>query len=160
MDMNEEFISKAMSEATYQKKEGTASSYYWKEGVMLLPQRLSISKNPITNVLKKGRNLQQVAGQCVGNFKKDEESPLKICKPFTLRTQIWSQEDFLQFVGYGTIGITGEDGRICDTGDLLVFFAEDDDWNVIRVFIFVGMGADPGKRDEAMRFASKMVENM
>ena len=158
--MNEEFIRKAMTEATYQKKEGTASSFYWKEGAQLLPNRMSLSKDSITKVRKKGRNLQKVAGQCVGNFTKLEESPLKISKPYTLRTQIWQQEDFLEFVGYGTIGITGEDGRIYDTGDLMVFFAEEDNWNLIRIFIFNGMGADPDKRDEAMRYASKLVANL
>jgi len=158
--MNEEFLGRAMSEATYQKKDGTASSYYWKEGVKLLPERMSISQQSITKVQRKGRNLQKVAGQCVGNFKKEEESHLKISKPYTLRTQIWSQEDFLEFVGYGTIGITGEDGRIYDTGDLLVFYAEDDAWDLIRIFIFKGMGVDPDKRDEAMRYASKLVESM
>lgn len=155
--MNEEFMGKAMCEATYQKKEGTASSYYWRDGVKLLPERMSISKDQMTNVRRKGRNLQKVAGQCVGNFKKNEESPLKICKPYTLRTQIWLQENFLEFVGYGTIGITGENGRIYDTGDLVVFYAEDENWNVIRIFIFCGMGIDPDKKDEAMRYASKML---
>lgn len=155
--MNEEFMKKAMSVATYERKEGTTSSYYWTGGVHLLPGRMSISPQSITSVQRKGRNLQKIAGQCVANFKKDEESPLKVCKPYTLRTQIWLQEDFLEFVGYGTIGITGENGKIYDTGDLVVFFAEDENWNVIRIFIFDGMGADPDKRDEAMRFASKMV---
>lgn len=157
VDMTDEFVMKAMSEATYQKKEGTASSYYWQNGGRMLPGRMSISKDSITNVRRKGRNLQKIAGQCVANFKKDEESPLKVCKPYTLRTQIWLQEDFLEFIGYGTIGITGEDGKIYDTGDLVVFYAEDDNWNVIRIFIFNGMGVDPDKRDEAMRYASKMV---
>ena len=156
--MTDEFVMKSMSVATYEKKEGTASSYYRKGGVRLLPQRMSISPQSMTNVQRKGRNLQKIAGQCVANFKKDEESPLKICKPYTLRTQIWLQENFLEFVGYGTIGITGENGRIYDTGDLVVFYAEDENWNVIRIFIFCGMGIDPDKRDEAMRYASKMVK--
>ena len=157
MDMTDEFVMKSMSVATYEKKEGTASSYYRKSGVKLLPQRMSISPQSMTNVQRKGRNLQKIAGQCVANFTKDEESPLKICKPYTLRTQIWLQENFLEFVGYGTIGITGENGRIYDTGDLVVFYAEDENWNVIRIFIFCGMGIDPDKRDEAMRYASKML---
>ena len=157
--MNDEFMKKAMCEALYQRKESTASSYYWRNGAQLLPNRMSISKDSITSVQRKGRNLQKVAGQCVGNFTKLEESPLKICKPYTLRTQIWQQVDFLEFIGYGTIGITGEDGRIYDTGDLVVFFAEDENWSVIRIFIFNGMGADPDKRDEAMRYASKLVAN-
>lgn len=155
--MTNEFVMKSMCEATYSRKEGTASSYYWQAGAKILPNRLSLSKDAMTQVQRKGRNLQKIAGQCVGNFKKDEESPLKIRKPYTLRTQIWQHEGFLEFIGYGTIGITGEDGRIYDTGDLIVFFAEDSHWNQIRIFIFNGMGANPDIRDEAMKYASNLI---
>ena len=158
--MTNEFVSKTMSVATYQRKSGTASSYYWKDGVKLLPDRLSISKDSFTNVQRKGRNLQKIAGQCVGNFKKTESSPFKINKPYTLRTQIWQHGNFLNLIGYGTIGITGTDSRVHDTGDLVVFYAEDDSWNIIQIFIFYGMGTDPDKRDEAMRFVSKLVDNV
>ena len=157
MGMNEEFLKKAISVASYHKKEGTTSSYYWQEGTKLLPNRLSISKESITKVQRKGRNLQKISGQCVGNFKKTEESPLKICKPFVLRTQIWQVEDYLQFIGYGTIGITGEDGRIIDTGDLMLFYADDADWQTIRILIFKGMGNNPDNMNAAMRYASSII---
>lgn len=155
--MNEEFLKKAISVASYHKKEGTTSSYYWQEGTKLLPNRLSISKESITKVQRKGRNLQKVAGQCVGKFRNDEESPFKLHKPYTLRTQIWQVEEFLEFVGYGTCGISGDDGKIHDTGDLMVFYADDGEWHKIRIFVFKGMGRNPDDMIEAIKFASSLI---
>lgn len=155
--MNEEFLKKAISVASYHIKEGTTSSYYWQEGTKLLPNRLSISKESITKVQRKGRNLQKVAGQCVGKFRNDEESPFKLHKPYTLRTQIWQIEEFLEFVGYGTCGISGDDGKIHDTGDLMVFYADDGEWHKIRIFVFKGMGRNPDDMIEAIKFASSLI---
>ena len=155
--MNEEFLKKAISVASYHIKEGTTSSYYWQEGTKLLPNRLSISKESITKVQRKGRNLQKVAGQCVGKFRNDEESPFKLHKPYTLRTQIWQIEEFLEFVGYGTCGISGDDGIIHDTGDLMVFYADDGEWHKIRIFVFKGMGRNPDDMIEAIKFASSLI---
>ena len=155
--MNEKKKKKAISVASYHIKEGTTSSYYWQEGTKLLPNRLSISKESITKVQRKGRNLQKVAGQCVGKFRNDEESPFKLHKPYTLRTQIWQIEEFLEFVGYGTCGISGDDGKIHDTGDLMVFYADDGEWHKIRIFVFKGMGRNPDDMIEAIKFASSLI---
>lgn len=136
-----EFIASTLQEATYKLKEGTKSSYYWQSGTNILPERLSISKeSEMTKVARKGRNLiHSLAGQMVGTFKKNEESPLKAVKPFICRTQIWAVDEYPLFIGYGTTGITNDEGKITDTGDLVVFYTPDN-WSTIRISFFRGLG--------------------
>lgn len=77
--------------------------------------------------------------------------------------QIWLDEDYPQFIGYGTAGISDATGRITDksdTGDLLVFYSDDTDWENIRIFFFAGMGRTPDARDAAMRYASRLIYNV
>lgn len=136
-----EFIATTLQQATYKLKEGTKSSYYWQSGTKILPGRLSISKeSEMTRVTRKGRNLlHSLAGQMVGAFKVNEESPLKIHKPFTCRTQIWTVDEYPLFIGYGTTGITNKEGRINDTGDLVVFYSSDNR-STIQISFFRGLG--------------------
>ena len=139
--ITKELIASTLQEATYKLKEGTKSSYYWQSGTRILPERLSISKeSEMTKVARKGRNLlHTLAGHMVGTFKKNEESPLKAAKPFTCRTQIWAVDEYPLFIGYGTTGITNNEGKITDTGDLVVFYTPDN-WSTIQIFFFRGMG--------------------
>lgn len=156
--MVEEFISKAMKEATYQHKEGTASSYYWQSGSRILPNRLSISRDSeMTSVKRKGRNLlHPVVGQLLGKFKVAEESPLKQHKPFEVRTQIWQVPLYPIFIGYGTIGITGASGKVeGDTGDLVVLHTTDQ-WENITIYYFAGMG-NPNDQPQVMQFLCKYL---
>ena len=159
--MNNEFIRIAFRESTYSRKEGTVTSYYWKDGSRILPNRLSISPNLLSNVQRKGRAIANgvMVGQCKGQFTQKEESPLKVCKPFYITTSIWQNPNWLQFLGYGTLGFSDNDAPkgISDLGDLLVFFTEGSDWQTIRIFYFAGMGTDPDKLEEAMRYASTLI---
>ncbi len=162
--MNEELMKASLSEATYEKKAGTTTSYYWKSGSRILPNRVSISNVEMTKVARKGRNLQDpLVGQFIGKFTIKEESPLKLHKPYNVRTQIWQHEYYPQFIGYGTIGISDAEGRVTDksdTGDLLVFYSKDADWQTIRIFIFAGMGKNPEHRDCAMKYANKLINDV
>lgn len=136
-----EFIASNLRQATYKLKEGTKSSYYWQSGTKMLPDRLSISKeSEMTKVARKGRNLlHSLAGQMVGTFKANEESPLKVHKPFTCRTQIWAVDEYPLFIGYGTTGISNNEMGITDTGDLVVFYSSDN-WSTIQIYFFRGLG--------------------
>ena len=133
----------AMLEACYQRKPGTSSSYYYEFGSRILPNRLSISRDELTMVRKKGRNLlHPVIGQLIGQFTQVEASPLKLHKPYVVRTQIWQIPEYPLFIGYGSIGISNQEGKIdrgSDTGDLIVLDAEDLDWERIRIFYFPAM---------------------
>lgn len=141
--MSAEFIAKALQSAVYVRKDGTASSYYYQEGSTILPNRLGITKGDVTSVQKKGRNLKPSVGQLLAQFKVSEDSPLKQNRPYVLRSQIFEKEDYPQFIGYGTCGISNTSGKVTadsDTGDLLVFYSQDVDWKVINVFFLKGMG--------------------
>lgn len=157
--MNEQFIKANFKSFTYAWKKDTQTSYYLQEGCTILPQRLSISqKSEITKVRKKGRNTNDpIAGQMIGDFKKAEESPYKIHKPYKFRTQIWQKAEYPRFIGYGTAGISTEEGKVKDTGDLLLFFTPDD-WQTIRIFLFAGMG-NPNDLLEAFDFANNILNS-
>lgn len=159
--MENEFLNASFQEATYTKKEGTATSYYWQSGSRILPNRLSISPTLLSNVERKGRAISygMMVGQCKGQFTIKEESPLKVCKPFNVTTSIWQHPNYLQFIGYGTLGFSDNSSEkgIADLGDLLFFYSEDSDWKTIRIFFFAGMGANPDKLEEAMNYAHKLI---
>ena len=161
--MNNEFMAALFQEATYQRKEGTATSYYWQKGSRILPNRLSISGggNLLSSVQRKGRAISNgdIIGQCKGNFTQKEESPLKVCKPYSITTSIWQNPKWLQFLGYGTIGFSNDDSPkgVSDLGDLLIFYTDSSDWSTIRIFYFAGMGVNPDKLDEAMRYANNLL---
>ena len=111
-NMIDSFLSQSMQVAVYTHKEGTKTSYYCTSGAKILPNRLSISRNTeITSVQRKGRNLlHPISGQLLGKYRVDEKSPLKQHKPFRLRTQLWQVPLHPSFIGYGTIGISDEEG--------------------------------------------------
>lgn len=138
--MVESGFSRLMQCATYELKEGTAGSYYRKEGSNYLPNRLSISRGEISNVARTGRNLQKVVGQLFGRYTKGETSPLKQYPPYEVRTQIWEIEGYPQFIGYGTIGVTGVNKRVCrdtDRGDVVVISRVDGiGWRVLQLYVF------------------------
>lgn len=158
--MNDEFISKAMQIACYEHKEGTSSSYYWRQGSRILPNRLSISNgNEMTHVQRKGRNsLFPIVGQFIGSFKKSEQSPLKQHKPFAVRTQIFKEPAYPNFIGYGTLGISNESGKVeSDNGDLIVMYSSDQ-WENIVIFYFAGM-ANVNDIEQVMKFLHRFVES-
>ena len=158
--MIEEFISNAMQIACYEHKEGTASTYNWHQGSRILPNRLSISNgNEMTHVQRKGRNtIHPVVGQLIGKYVKSEQSPLKQYKPFAVRTQIWKVPLYPNFIGYGTLGISNESGKVeNDTGDLVVLYSTDQ-WQSIVIFYFAGMG-NVNDMEQVMRFLHQLVES-
>lgn len=141
--MEQNFIESSMQESCYERKPGTLTSYYHKTGRKILPNRLTISRDKLFNVRKKDRNLiHPVIGQLLGQFTKNEESPLKANSPFMVRTQIWHIPEYPLFIGYGSIGISNEEGKIdrgSDTEDLIILEAEAPDWERIRIFYFPAM---------------------
>lgn len=152
------FLQESMRIAHYIHKEGTKTSYYYTSGAKVLPNRLSISHIEITNVQRKGRNLMHpVSGQLLGKFTRAEESPLKQHKPFSVRTQIWQDPLFPAFIGYGTLGISSESGKVeGDTGDLVVLYTQDQ-WENITIFYFAGM-ANINDKEQVMKFLCRYIE--
>ena len=157
--VSNEFMCKAVQIATYKHKDCTKNQYYWKEGSRILPNRLSISDCEISNVTKKGRMcVEKSVGQCLGRFTITEQSPLKQMKPYSMRTQIFKYEVFPQFFGYGTCGINSDTGRITDTGDLLIFYSNDN-YKTFIIFFMRGMGKDPDLKFEAFKYAEEVIRD-
>jgi len=140
--MTEQFIEAIKQRATYIRKEGTATSYYWQSGAKILPDRMSISREEMRETSHTGRNpLHKIIGQIMGTFKKNEFSPMKQNFPFQLRTNIWTIPSFPTFIGYGTLGISNNIGKIdrnSDVGDLVVLYSKTSDWKEIEIFYFAG----------------------
>lgn len=138
--MDRDYIQSKMQCAIYELKEGTAGSYYRKEGSKYLPNRLSISRGEISSVARTGRNLQKVVGQLLGRFTSTEVSPLKLYPPYEVRTQIWEVSGYPQFIGYGTIGVTGSNRKVSremDKGDVVVIGKVGSvGWRVLRLYVF------------------------
>lgn len=156
--VSEDYLRAIVKEALYQLKETTKASYYRISGCEDFPNRLSISKEELSKVSKSGRNaIRCTMGQLVGRFTQKERSRYKKYDPFHFRTQIWQCEEYPQLIGYGTIGITGWDGRIRDDGDLLVLRSDDSQWSEIRLFEFDGLGKNPDYVIQAMRFVNGIV---
>ena len=154
--VSEELLRNIIQESRYSLKAGTKGSYYWKAGCKILPERLTIQKNELAKTRKKGRYLlHTISGQMLSTFKKDEESPLKKVKPYVCRTLIWKIDEYPLFVGYGTTGITTEEG-LQDTGDLVLFYTADN-WNTFRIFFFAGMGTEPDYLLPCFEYASKLI---
>ena len=141
--MNKQFIQSCLQKATYTRKPNTKTSYIWDSGFTFLPKTLSIFRgNNNVKCAKKGRNLQNAEAQLKGTFCKKEESHLKQFAPYRVSTQIWEIENYPSFIGYGSIGITGESGTITkesDTGDLIILYSKDYNWDKIEIFYFKGM---------------------
>lgn len=158
--MTDSAISQSMQIAIYQHKEGTSTSYFWQSGSRIMPNRLSISSHDMASVQRKGRNLQHTnIGQLLGKFTKVEESPLKQYKPYSVRTQLWQVPAHPEFIGYGTLGITGVSGKVeGDTGDLVVLHTSDE-WESITIYYFAGIGSLDGLQ-QAMQFLGEHVEEV
>ena len=160
MIVSKEFMDRATQVALYKHKEDTKDQYYWQSGSKILSNRLSITEGDVTQVAKKGRMLaNKSVGQCLGRFTQQEQSVLKINKPFTLRTQIFRKVDFPQFFGYGSCGISGLDGKVTDTGDLLIFYTSDSR-KTFMVFFMRGMAKDPDLMDEAFKYATNYIKHL
>lgn len=155
--MNDDYLMKLMKTEVYQLKEGTKTSYYWVDGDGNLPERLSINEQEFTNVQRKGRNtMHPIAGQIVGKFKKNEQSPYKLHKPYTLRSQIWQYEDYPALMGFGTVGISDCSGKVEDVGDLMIF--QRIDTITFKIRIFPAMGDNPDNIKQCLKFVDTLAD--
>ena len=155
--MIDDYLLKLMKTEVYQLKDGTKTSYYWIDGDGNLPERLSINEQEFTNVQRKGRNtMHPIAGQIVGKFKKNEQSPYKLHKPYTLRSQIWQYEDYPALMGFGTVGISDCSGKVEDVGDLMIFNRIDS--TKIKIRIFPAMGDNPDNIKQCLKFVDTLAD--
>lgn len=104
----------------------------------LLPYRLQILKgDTMTPTARVGRASKPIVAQLKADFISIEESPYKIHKPYKVHTGLWRVEGYQTYY-YGTIGITGGNGRIDqDNADLVIIHTQD--WQRLEVYIFRGL---------------------
>lgn len=135
---NELFIKKHQV-LTYELKPGTKSSFYQKEGRKdLLPERIGFSKDGFLKIANTGRAIvEKRVGQIVGTFKKNEISPYKKYKPFSIFSTVWETIQFPSFVGYGDIGLTNEAGRTVSSKDLFILYSPSKE--VLEIHLFPGL---------------------
>jgi hypothetical protein len=138
--MNENLIQAVHKSAIYKLKPDTSTSYYYQVGELILPNRIGISNEfQFAEANKSGRNQHPIAGQIKATFKLKEESKYKQNKPFNIHTNIWKVAEYPIFIGYGSIGITNEAGRITETGDLIILYSRSASWQEVEVHFFPGM---------------------
>jgi hypothetical protein len=155
--MENEFIQKTMQICTYQLKADTKTSYYWKGGSQILPNRISVKDDLFSPIKKSSNTLHPTIGEFKAQFthKEQSQSSLMRNKPYQVHTKIRRNPDHPQFIGYGTCGISDSEGKITDIGDLMIFYSNDS-WQTITIFYFVGM-ATPEHIDEAFKFAASII---
>ncbi len=130
------------SSLTYELKEGTKTSYYYKEGEKnILPNRISICDIKVNNTLKLGLK---------ANYTKTEEGKYKgLNKDNSISTSIFPIDIKYNFQGYG---ILDERYRIYD---LLVFEKNDDK---LKIHLFESLGR-PEYKEAVIKFL-RMLNNV
>lgn len=164
--MNRQFIKSSMWVGQYVLSPYTSSSYYaatlernfdlaneserrraMKEDIegmvqsgeeWLLPHRLGILQGTsMASTSGSGRASKPMEAQLKASFTKAEESPYKVHKPYEVQTGLWRVEG-TQSLFYGSLGITGDCGRVDrDNGDLVI--VRTTDWKRLEIFIFRGL---------------------
>ena len=137
--MNNDFISRIHKTAIYKLKPGTSSSYYYQQGESALPNRIGITKDKFARVNQSGYKEHPVNGQIKATYSKKETSIYKQFKPFNIHTSIYQVNEYSYFIGYGSIGISKESGRINDTGDLIILYSHSASWEEVEIHFFPAM---------------------
>ena len=138
---------------TYQKKEGTKTSYLKIKGDSDLPNRISFDlENEFRPIKKVGiaQSLIKVA-DLKTKFTKKENSKYKLFHPFVFSSSIWKYSGSLNpdwLLGYGDVGITNQNKRTRSTKDLILVSLED---NKVHLILIQGM---VHKLDEAIQHIS------
>lgn len=144
--MTKQFIDALKQTCIYQRKEDTTSSYYRQAGTTILPERISINRKAISTIENlKSSHMHKPIGYIAAHFKKNETSPLKLHKPYKLRTNIWLNEYFSSIIGYGIIGMSNEQGKInrkSEKSDLIILKELEPNWKIIEIQYFAGMSME------------------
>ncbi|HCY22765.1 MAG TPA: hypothetical protein DHV29_04685 [Bacteroidales bacterium] len=125
--------------AIYKLKPGTSTSYYYQSGTDLLPNRICITQDAFAVIRQTGNHLHKPVGQIKATFTKKESAVYKLNYPFNVHTSIYQYPDCPLFIGYGSIGISNNSGKISETGDLVILYCSTSAWDEIELHFFPGM---------------------
>ena len=155
--MNEYTLQKNHIEFKYERKEGTESSYYLKEGESnILPERLSFTRSGFTEITYKGRaRTENKIGQIGGQFKKNDHSPYKKFQPYRIFSSVWEAKGFPEFLGYGDIGFSNSKGKTQTSQDLFIISLSESD--SLEIHLFKGLIQ---MKEEALSYIAKKKGNL
>lgn len=154
--MNSVFIESTIQVAKYELKEGTSTSYHWKAGSRILPNRMSISFNSeLSKAERKGRMISlNVIGEIKASFTKNEESPLKQHKPFNIHSKIFQPVDYPSLC-YGVLAVTNSEGKCTkESEEGLLVFRRNEKGNAFVAYYMAGVTENPTELDEVLAFVS------
>jgi hypothetical protein len=153
--MNQSLITNKHEVFIYRLKEGTASSYYLKNGEKnILPERIGYSEDCFLKLQKKGRALtEKKKGQVTGTFRTDEVSSYKMNKPYRLFSTVWEAQICPEIIGYGDIGISNDKGRIESSNDLFILFKPCND--VLEIHLFRSLMES---KNEVMKYFNRHIK--
>lgn len=142
--MNNQYIEAKYSNLTYELKEGTKASYYFKEGsINLLPKRISIGKLTFNKSPFDSVNIELKA-----NYTKQEQGKYKgLNKHDSIHTRIYTSISNEDYLGYG---ILDERHKIYD---LLIL--EKVNYNTIKIHHFTDL-AKPEYKVQVLNFLKEM----
>ena len=114
--------------------------------MQLLPYRIGILQgDACRNINQSGRGCRAMDAQLKGAFTQAEISPYKQFPKYEVQTALWRVEGS-RTLFYGSVGITGPNGRIDkDNGDLLILRTED--FDRVEIFIFKGLAGTQKQLD-------------
>ena len=100
-----------------------------------------------------------VIGEVEGNFKKNEQSPLKQHPPFRIHSKIFRPRSYPLIMGYATIGISNKNGKISSESEegLAAFFKSDD--GMLRIFFCAGI-TNPSQKEQVLDYVSRKIKGM
>ena len=160
MTMNKEFVVASIQMATYERKEGTQVSFYWKEGEKILPNRMSISlKNLFADAKVKGRmtsKTEPVVGDLKGKFtqKEKSESPLNQ-NGGEISTKLFQSVEFPQFC-YGVIAVSNPETGRTDKEEGMVVIRQLSE-SVIELFYMSGVTCNPSDKIQVFEVVSELI---
>lgn len=136
--MNKDFLRLQLKSAIYKRKADTKASFYYQTGDTILPSRLDITLGQVfTKARHKGRmTTEEVVGEIRGQFKKEEQSPLKQFKPFKISSKIFRKEEFPQLTGWGGLAVSDVEGSATNEEGVAVFNQIEE--GVLEVFFVAG----------------------
>lgn len=184
--MNNQYLRASLWQATYFRSPYTQASYYAEElarnfeiandaerrkvmkaevrGLVsggerhLLPYRIGILQgDSCRSIHQSGRGCRAMDAQLKGAYTQAEISPYKQYPKYEVQTALWRVEGS-RTMYYGSVGITGANGRIDrDNGDLLIMRTED--FDKVEIFIFRGL-AGTSKQLDHLQDAVEFVKGL
>ncbi|MCC8119348.1 MAG: hypothetical protein LIP09_11480 [Bacteroidales bacterium] len=101
-----------------------------------------------------------VVGELKGQFTHKEESILKRFQPYRISTKLFRSDDYPHITGWGTLGITGSDGKISSKSEegIIIVNRDSENPSLVKIFFMAGVPDDiPNTIPLLMKYASNNI---